>query len=247
METEQQIDFWFSHPPGALFLEQEKRVLHDYLSDITGDRLLQFGGPSDLSAVASAAFAEKVYASIDGSMHAAVPTLNVDLNAFSLPADEFDCVVLFHCLSYAKDPAGTIQCLSHGLKPGGHLIIFELSALSLSGVARWGKQAKNYPWSAGFVSQRSLFEWLTKANLEKTIQQPVCYRGPAISVQQWRRKRYQEMLFSLLFTQFSSIDMVCAVKRSCPLTPLIPKRHASGGSVGESYAKPKMLNQSEVD
>ena len=87
--------------------------------------------------------------------------------------------------------------------------------------------------------------WLHGVGLKLLVGCNVCYRGPAVSSESWRRKRYQEVLGSTLFPLMSGIYMLGAVKSKLPMTPLrevtkLPKDQSCPG-----YAEPSITERAD--
>jgi SAM-dependent methyltransferase len=240
MDTIKHVDFWFEKPPGSLILQQETALLDDVLSAFPGDVLLQVGGPSNMTAVTSSPIAHKVYASLDGVSTDGVSSFEFDLEALPLQHESLDCVVVMHALSYVDEPASFLKKINSCLRPGGKLIVFGFNKYSLWGLARLKRDRNLYPWGGSFHPLWKVRHWVQHAGLHVLFDQNMCYRGPAVSKQKWQRRRYQEVLGSMLCPRLSGVYMLSAVKPVIPVTPTTEKRVKVKAKSFNGYVEPSI-------
>ena len=221
MDSIRHVDFWFQKPPGSLVLEQEKVILDHLLSTLSGDVLLQVGGPSQLCLFQSSQITHHIYASLDGVSSESMPTFEADLDALPLRNESLDCIVMFHTLAYSSDPERLLKKLFQALKAGGKLILFGFNKYSLWGMAKLTRDKRLFPWGGRFHSPWRVKRWIRAADFILLSDQAVCFRGPTVSKEKWFKNRYMEVFGSTLFPVFSGVYMFYAYKEQEGMMPLL--------------------------
>jgi SAM-dependent methyltransferase len=219
MNTIKHMDFWFEKPPGSFIIEQELALLDELLPLMTGDVLLQIGGPSHLKLVDRSSITHKIYCSIDGAATLDVPTFEADVNQLPLQQSCLDCVVMIHTLAYAKNPRQVLEKLAWSMKPGAKLVLFGFNKHSLWGFAKISRDKTRFPWGGEFHPPGRVKKWVADVGLQLIAEKQICFRGPAVDRKKWQRFRFLEVLGSTLLPAFSGVYMLYVQKEALGMTP----------------------------
>jgi SAM-dependent methyltransferase len=240
MSVIKHMDFWFEKPPGSFVLEKEQALLDNLLPLVSGDVILQLGGPSDLRLLQSSTLPHKLHCSLDGASTPDVSTFEADLNYLPLQQSCLDCVVVVHALAYSKQPELVLQKLCWSLKPGGQMILFGFNRYSLWGLAKLRRDKTRFPWGGEFHTPWKVKRLAKRVGFHLVADHQVCFRGPAFDKRKWESWRFLEMVGVTLMPAFSGVYMLYLQKKAAGVTPLKMKIKRSHERGFNEYAEPTM-------
>lgn len=153
------MELWFQHLPGSMLIDVETQQLSTWLSTITGDHLLQIGGPSDLQLVKSGHLAHKIYLSTQLITSSNASCIQSNVDELPIKPQSIDVVVLAHLLEFAHSPQHLLQEIHQTLTPNGQVLILAFNPISLWGISRLSRGKRGFPWSGQFYSQGKIKGW----------------------------------------------------------------------------------------
>ncbi len=234
------MDFWFEKPPGSFVIEKEQALLDNILPSISGDVLLQVGGPSDCSLLRGSCIPHKLYCSLDGVNSPGVATFEADVDYLPLQQSCLDCAVMVHALAFTKQPELVLRKLCWSLKPGGQLIVFGFNRYSLWGLAKLRRDKSRFPWGGEFHTPWKLKRLARRVGFHLVADHQVCFRGPSYNRDRWDSWRFLEMMGLTLMPIFSGVYMLYFQKKAVGITPLKLKIRSSEKKAYGEYVEPSM-------
>ena len=233
------MELWFQHLPGSMLIEMETHYLSAWLSSISGEHLLQIGGPGDLQLVKSAYhLAHKTYLSTQFVTSSHSARIQSNLEELPIMPNSIDVVVLAHLLEFADSPLHLLQEIYHVLAPNGQVLILAFNPFSLWGLSRRSRKKRGFPWSGHFYPHWKIKRWLRKIGYSIITSKTLCYRPTVHDARQCNRLHFMETLGQSCFPGLGAVTFIAAQKNEIAVTPIKAKWWEKKVKVGSSYAEP---------
>jgi len=206
---------WLDSPLGNYFLQSEKLVYDEQVSNLFGFNAVQIGMlEQDLLAQSR----------IPQKLHVALDQGDIWLDAAYLPfADgSMDLVCLPHTLEFSPNPHQTLREVERVLVPEGCVILTGLNPFSPWGVRRKLSKREHYPWCGNRLTLNRIKDWLALLGLEPVIVGATGFALPINDATWLVRLRGLESFARQWLPFMGGIYYIVAKKRVVNLTLLKP-------------------------
>ena len=231
------LDAWADSPRGQALLQAERRALQACLPALFGRTIVQLGSwaGGEQSLIDAAQMPIKiVLGTADSVLHG--EDVRCDEDALPLAKGQVDAVLLPHALEHARSPHRLLRLAENVLSPRGYVLILGFNPLSVWGArhcvrARWLEtlriQNAALPQARGFLSVHRIIDWLRVLDCE-----PVAihrfgagfpWLPPTSSDDHFGFRRVGGLMHEGY--------LLCARKRTIPLTPAQSRLRANTGQV----------------
>ena len=173
---------WFEGSLGQYLLKEEQNYFDRVVVDIFGFHALQVGFPQfNFLRANRIPFQFRMGISQGASFYALPDFLPID-------SCSLDLILLPHILEFNSNPHQILREVQRVLIPGGQIVISGFNPLSLWGLNRYFKSAKQeFPWCGQFISLPRLKDWLKLLNFEIVGGRLGCYVPPC-SKDRWIKR-----------------------------------------------------------
>lgn len=178
----QGMEQWLGTSLGQYLLEEEQNYFDRAVANIFGYYALQIGFPQFNFLRANRVPFQFYLGISQGASFYALPHF--------LPIDScsLDLVLLPHILEFNSNPHQILREVHRVLIPGGQVVISGFNPLSLWGVNRYLKSAKQeFPWCGQFIALPRLKDWLKLLDFEIVGGRLGCYVPPC-SKERWIKR-----------------------------------------------------------
>jgi SAM-dependent methyltransferase len=227
---------WLGTPVGRRCLANEQRLIRQALDRVFGEQLLQIGSWGGRDTFLRYARTQRkallTFAPVEEA------DLVCDPGRLAVASDSVDAVFLPHTLERTPSAHALIREVDRILRADGHLVV-----LSFVPVGAWGLRhllaRGGYPvGTRRMIRERRIRDWLELLSFDVADAVPYCHTLP---FEQFRRlgafprERFAQRWLPMLAGGY----LVCAQKRTLPLTPIRmawtrPRLRAVGGLVEPS-------------
>lgn len=218
-----QLSDWFTHSPGLLLADAERREFGRILPNLFGYHILQLSTGMGGDLLSTSRIAHRTVLCQD-----ALPEAHIGLvarpEALPIATDSVDVLVLPHTLEFSTDPHQVLREADRVLVPEGHVVITAFSPLSFWGIWRLlHRRRQRVPWCGRFIGQTRLKDWLALLGFEIVLTRGCFYRPPLRHAGLMQRLEFLERIGTRGGPLPSSVYLVVARKRVSTLTPIKPR------------------------
>ena len=228
------ITDWLGTPVGRRCLANEQRLIRQALDRVFGEQLLQIGAWGARDTFLRYARTQRKALLTFGHGHDESDILS-DPGNLAVASDSVDAVLLPHTLERTPSAHALIREVDRILRADGQLIV-----LSFVPGGAWGLRhllaRGGYPaGTRRMIRERRIRDWLELLSFEVADAVPYCHTLPFEQVRRlgsFPRERFAQRWLPMLAGGY----LVCAQKRTLPLTPVRmawkrPRLRAVGGLV----------------
>lgn len=239
-----QLSNWLTSPLGQAVAAKERQQLEEFLPDLFGYHILQYGYAADLNYIDSSRIATKTILLLDET------EINKDFNAIysraeELPiaTDSIDVIVLPHILEYSKNPHQLLREMDRVLIGDGRVVIIGINPISLWGLWHlclcWWNQM---PWSGRLISIPKIKDWLSLLDFEIETVRCFFFSPPLRNLTLLQKCFPLERLGSYCLPIFGGLYIAVAKKRTLPLNPIKMQWRAKRNIIRVGAIKPTTRN-----
>jgi SAM-dependent methyltransferase len=212
VDKQAQLKSWWQSPPAELLLNEERAMLANLSSTLSGFFYVQLGADCNLIP-RSNRISLQTLISPEGDL-SALP------EALPFKSHSIDNLFLLHVLEYADDPHQVLRETERVLAADGKVVLCCFNPISLWGLRRLFSWQDRPPWRGQFFSQTRLTDWLALLNFEVVEQHKIIFYPPFKQASWLRRSRFLERWGKRLWPWLGAVSVMVATKRTIPLNPI---------------------------
>lgn len=201
--------------------QEEKTVIDRILKCVSGNVLLQIGGPADDRLIHLVRVTKKILLDQDERVQSVLPYIQANSDCLPVESCSMDFVLLLHQLGNQKKSQAILQEAYRVLKPNGKIVVLNLNRFSLWNAINLFCSQKNFSMQGEFYSAEKTKKILRKLACEINLHQTICFHLPgkkAVTPKWWY---FSETLGQFFFPYFGGVFVILATKQVVGLTPLV--------------------------
>jgi SAM-dependent methyltransferase len=211
---------WYQRPLGRALAVAEQSALAGQLSNLFGYHLVVIDPPWDECRLGDSRIAHQV---VQRSALADLSAtgLVADPDHWPIQTDSVDAIILPHTLELTANPHQVLREADRSLVPDGHLVIIGFNPWSSWGVRQQlFRRSGRLPWSARFLSQYRIRDWLGLLGFDTLHSHYLFQRPPVQSERILRKLQFMEPASGEGLLVLSACYILVARKCSSVVTPL---------------------------
>lgn len=225
-QSRQLFQDWYATELGERLLSEEHDFIERELDNAVGYYLVQ-QSPLKQLALHNHRIRETLILSPVLELGASESTIVAHMSELPIESDGIDAIVLHHTLDLSENPHRDIHEVARTLLPSGKLIIVGFNPMSFWGIRRFFSKKTRAPWSARFISQRRLEDWLKVAGLTLEHTEVLDYDMP-IQTSKWRdRFGWIGRFFKSMKLPVGGVYIMTVTKQTRRYIPLKPRWNAT--------------------
>ena len=225
-QSRQLFQGWYATELGERLLNEEHDVIERELDNAVGYYLLQQTPLKRLS-FHHHRVRETIVLSPQLDLGAPEETIVAHMSELPFESDGIDVIILHHTLDLSENPHRDIHEVARTLLPSGKLIIVGFNPIGFWGVRRMFSKRSKAPWSARFISQRRLEDWLKVAGLTLENADVLGYDLPVKSGKWRNRFAWVGRLAKAMKLPVGGVYVLTVTKQTRRYIPSKPRWHAT--------------------
>jgi SAM-dependent methyltransferase len=224
--------------PGKYYFDCEQEQLKALLPQYHGYYLVQLGIFDNYDLKAASTIPHQIYV---GSNPRNTNNLSIVISHLSeLPFqyESIDLFILPHTLEFCRQPDAVLNEIYNILIPGGKVLILGFNPLSLLGLIKLMKSAKNEPWCGKLINMRKVKFWLRHCGFSLEYQKTFCFRLPPKDQAKLNKSSWLEQLGQSCWPFMGAVYLLLAEKKVVTVTPVKAKTYAKKLQVRGGFPEP---------
>lgn len=220
----EEFALWLQQPATQRLLALEAGWLSDWVARLHGCQLLYTGIDPEPRFLQRSRTRHNFRLGLPWSAGVAAVQAQIQDDAWPLPDDSVDVVILQHSLDLSRRPHQLVREAVRCLVPNGYLLVTGFNPYGPWGMLRWLRNFSTcLPWVCRPVSATRLQDWLTLLDLRTEESFPCAHLWPANLGSERINRRVDRVLAGSQWLP-GSVYLMVARKTIAGMTPIRPRR-----------------------
>ncbi|OGT38431.1 MAG: hypothetical protein A3F11_09870 [Gammaproteobacteria bacterium RIFCSPHIGHO2_12_FULL_37_14] len=172
--------------------------------------------------------------------------IEADYHDLPIATGSIDLVLLPHCLEFTDKPRKLLSDACRIVKPEGLIVIYGFNPYSLWGMRKMLNKEKIVPWTANFIHQYKIKNWLRLADFALEEDKSIMFLPPTNYEAIHRKLQFIETVGKKCLPSLGGVYVIVARAKVIPLTPIRLKWKQRIGGIRISPTTSGYLSRSSV-
>ena len=220
-QTLQHFNHWLEKQfLGKELLGTEKKTLSHLLKNHFGKHALLIGVPEQTCLLDSTPIPFHTLLSPIALHHHSIPSIESNFQELPVLTGSMDAVILPHTLELVDNPRQLLAEACRIIKPEGLIVITGFNPVSMWGIRKLFARRHSSPWTANFIQQHKIKNWLRLADFQMEKQQTTLFQPPFARQLLYRKFSLLERVGRLCYPWFGGVYVLLARAKVTPIAAI---------------------------